>query len=81
MKLQDEKKGQATLIAPLQPPTLAFFRTWGSSAGAGRKRLARAKVSISSEQPSDNLHSGYFLQRQFVYIWPKPKIHDFTEYI
>jgi len=23
------KKGQATHIAPLQPPTLAFFRTWG----------------------------------------------------
>ena len=35
-----KKEGQATYIAPLQPPTLASFRTWGSSAGAGRVRLA-----------------------------------------
>ncbi len=34
------KRGQATHIAPLQPPTLATFRSWGSSAGAGRMRLA-----------------------------------------
>jgi hypothetical protein len=26
-------------IAPLQPPTLAAFRPWGSSAGAGRADL------------------------------------------
>jgi hypothetical protein len=30
------KKGQATYIAPLQPHTLAAFRPWGSSEGAGR---------------------------------------------
>jgi hypothetical protein len=35
------KKGQATHIAPLQPPTLATFRSWGDSAGAGRMRLAQ----------------------------------------
>jgi|GEM_PF-2990591 len=28
-------------IAPLQPPTLAAFRPWGSSAGAGRADLPR----------------------------------------
>jgi len=38
-----KKRGQATYIAPLQPPTLASFQTWGSSEGAGRIRLARHK--------------------------------------
>jgi len=39
------KKGQATYIAPLQPSTLATFRSWGISTGAGRIRLAQdAKV-------------------------------------
>jgi len=32
-------------IAPLRPPTLAIFRSWGSSAGAGRIRLTRCKSS------------------------------------
>ncbi len=41
----ENKKGQVTLIAPLQPFILASFRTWGGSKGAGRKRLARAKVT------------------------------------
>ncbi len=27
-----------------QPPTLAAFRPWGSSAGAGRIRLAAANI-------------------------------------
>ena len=40
---QIEKNGQAPSIAPLQPPTLAVFPPWGSSEGAGRKRLARHK--------------------------------------
>jgi hypothetical protein len=38
------KKWQATYIAPLQPPTLAIFRSWGSSAGAGRIRPAAANI-------------------------------------
>gem|GEM_PF-4043 len=38
------KKWQATYIAPLQPPTLATFRSWGSSAGAGRVRPAKTNV-------------------------------------
>jgi len=41
------KKRQATYIAPLQPPTLATFRSWGSSAGAGRARPAGAKIGVS----------------------------------
>ena len=38
------KKWQADYIAPLQPPTLATFRSWGSSAGAGRVRPAGANI-------------------------------------
>jgi hypothetical protein len=38
------KKWQVTYIAPLQPPTLAAFPPWGSSAGAGRARPAGAKI-------------------------------------
>lgn len=34
------KKRQVTYIAPLRPLTLAAFRPWGGSAGAGRIRLA-----------------------------------------
>ena len=34
------KKEQAYYIAPLQPPTLASVKTWGSSEGAGRIGLA-----------------------------------------
>ena len=37
------KKRQITYIAPLQPPTLAAFRPWGGSAGAGRVRPAAGK--------------------------------------
>jgi len=29
-----------------QPPTLATFRSWGSSAGAGRVRPADAKITV-----------------------------------
>ena len=39
-----DKKRQVTYIAPLQPSTLAAFLPWGSSIGAGRIRLAGAKV-------------------------------------
>jgi len=30
-------------IAPLRPPTLATFRSWGNSAGAGRINLPDCK--------------------------------------
>ena len=38
------KKKWQTNIAPLQPLTLATFRSWGNSAGAGRAGLPGAKV-------------------------------------
>jgi len=41
---QGQKKWQVTYIAPLQPFTLAAFLPWGSSIGAGRIRLADAKI-------------------------------------
>lgn len=47
MQYRPERKGkkwQADYIAPLQPLTLAVFRPWGSSAGAGRVRPAAAKI-------------------------------------
>ena len=37
------KKGEATYIAPLQPPYLAAFPPWGDSEGAGRTRLTRVQ--------------------------------------
>jgi len=40
-----KKKRQVTYIAPLQPPTLATFLSWGSSVGAGRIRLAGCKCT------------------------------------
>lgn len=47
--LPKEKNGQAPFIAPLQPSTLAVFPPWGSSKGAGRKRLARHKSKKKKE--------------------------------
>jgi hypothetical protein len=43
----ENKKRQVTYIAPLQPFILAAFLPWGGSTGAGRIRLAGAKVSHS----------------------------------
>jgi hypothetical protein len=42
---EEIKKSGKPNIAPLQPPTLATFRSWGSSAGAGRARLAGANIA------------------------------------
>jgi len=38
------KKMAGDLHRTAQPPTLATFRSWGSSAGAGRVRPAGAKI-------------------------------------
>ena len=51
----NKKKWQAYYIAPLQPPTLAVFRPWGSSAGAGRVRPAGAK--IRKQDKSEKMNS------------------------
>ena len=37
------KNGRVAYIAPLRPPTVAAFRPWRGSAGAGRIRLCRHK--------------------------------------
>ena len=42
-----KKNGQAYYIAPLQPPTLASVKTWGSSEGAGRVGLTRCKSTAN----------------------------------
>lgn len=39
-----KQKKDKPCIAPLQPPTLATFRSWGNSAGAGRTGLIRCKI-------------------------------------
>lgn len=41
-----KKNGLALSIAPLQLLTLAVFPPWGSSEGAGRRRLTQRKSSI-----------------------------------
>jgi hypothetical protein len=38
------KKPASYLHRTAQPHTLAIFRSWGSSAGAGRIRLAGAQI-------------------------------------
>ena len=43
---KEKKNGLATSIAPLQLLTLAAFPPWGSSEGAGRRRLTRCKGII-----------------------------------
>jgi len=46
------KKRQVTYIAPLRPLTLAAFRPWGGSAGAGRIRLAGHKDTYKQLTPA-----------------------------
>ena len=46
LKGSSKKKWQVTYIAPLQPNILAAFLPWGGSLGAGRIRLAGAKLSL-----------------------------------
>ena len=38
------KKMASYLHRTAQPSTLAIFRSWGNSTGAGRIRLAKAKI-------------------------------------
>src|SRR5690606_29803687 len=47
-RVERKKSGQAPFIAPLQPFTLAAFPPWGSSKGAGRKRLTHGKSKKKS---------------------------------
>ncbi len=45
MEINIYKKWVSYLYRTAQPPTLASFRIWGSSAGAGRIRLTRCKYN------------------------------------
>ena len=52
-----------------QPSTLATFRSWGSSTGAGRIRLAEANIRhLTSEV---DIYAIEFL-RSFFYALPNP---------
>jgi hypothetical protein len=42
-----KEKKASYLHRTAQPPTLAVFQPWGSSAGAGRIRLAGRKYSLA----------------------------------
>ena len=44
LKAMADKKNGKPNIAPLQLSTLATFRSWGNSTGAGRAGLPGAKV-------------------------------------
>jgi hypothetical protein len=48
------KKWQVTYIAPLQPYILAVFLPWGGSTGAGRIRLAGAKIGSTKQLSKGN---------------------------
>jgi hypothetical protein len=56
--VDNSKKKAGDLHHTAQPPTLAAFRPWGSSAGAGRVRPASRKYTtekreINSEQQNN----------------------------
>lgn len=54
-KLKEIKKERVSYLhRTAQPPTLATFRFWGSSAGAGRTRLTRGCKSIKESVTSKN---------------------------
>ena len=62
-QLPQNKNGKPN-IAPLQPPTLAAFRPWGSSAGAGRADLPRQRYSFAFGSQNFLLH--LFMKRLFL---------------
>ena len=55
-------------IAPLRPPTLATFRSWGSSAGAGRTRLTRGKSTKIIAAGKKNL-SPFLVETPDSFTW------------
>ncbi len=48
VSIELKKKWVSYSYRTAQPFTLAFFQTWGSSTGAGRKRLTRRKSNFFS---------------------------------
>lgn len=59
------------LYRTAQPPILAAFLPWGGSAGAGRIRLAAAKVELFSDKRK-------IFQKLFVYFFLRLKNHPCT---
>ena len=55
-----------------QPSTLAIFRSWGSSTGAGRIRLADAKIR---EMMFIN-NAGKLFLRFFIIFWSKMNVDE-----
>jgi hypothetical protein len=53
------------LYRTAQPFTLATFRSWGSSTGAGRIRLAAANI-IQNEQPAIHEHLEMVTESGFI---------------
>ncbi len=49
IETKGNKKWVSYLYRTAQPLTLASFRTWGNSAGAGRIRLTRCKNTAKNE--------------------------------
>ena len=52
-----------------QPSTLATFRSWGSSTGAGRIRLAEANIRLLNSEAA--IYAIEFL-RSFFMLYPIP---------
>jgi hypothetical protein len=53
LELGTKKKWVSPLCRTAQPSTLASFRTWGSSTGAGRIRLTRGKSSENFQKQNN----------------------------
>lgn len=62
LKEATKKEGQANRIAPLQPPTVAAFRPWRGSEGAGRTGLALPGATQRSGLRAGS--AGFRLSRQ-----------------
>jgi hypothetical protein len=50
-----KKKWASPFYRTAQPTTLAMFPSWGSSKGAGRKRLTRHKSIIIDDKCEENI--------------------------
>jgi hypothetical protein len=74
------KKWVSYLYRTAQPPTLASFRTWGSSAGAGRIRLTRRKsINFVTQNKKRFLfiHPGFKIKSNIFASNNLPKINTY----
>ena len=66
------------LYRTAQPSTLAIFRSWGSSTGAGRIRLAAANINKKASPPFPACRqagSSPRDMRQYSCAYPRPTGH------